>query len=213
MDTTTVLCFGDSNTHGTRPMRHMNDRRRFAWDERWPGVMAAALDAGWRVIEEGLPGRTTMHDDPIEGAHKNGRKALPMMLESHLPIDIVVLMLGTNDLKARFSLPAFDIAISIERLAEAIAVSGAGPGGAPPRLLIVSPPPVLEAGWLAPMFAGAAAKSKELAKLYAEAAERRAASFLDAGTVISSSAIDGVHFEADQHQKLGHAMAEAVRSL
>src|SRR6185312_8487577 len=106
----TVLCFGDSNTHGTRPMVSLEDDSRFDRSTRWPGVVEARLGDGWRVVEEGLPGRTTVHDDPIEGFHKNGQRYLQACLESHKPLDAIVLMLGTNDLKARFNLPASDIA-------------------------------------------------------------------------------------------------------
>jgi len=94
-----ILCFGDSNTHGSIPMRDRDDSRRFGPDERWPGVLRNELGAGWTVIEEGLPGRTTLHDDPIEGVYKNGLWYLRACLESHRPIDLMTLMLGTNDLK------------------------------------------------------------------------------------------------------------------
>src|SRR5262245_18689824 len=104
----TVLCYGDSNTHGTPPMSDMADQGRYPADQRWTGVLRRELGAGWTMIEEGLPGRTTVHDDPIEGVHKNGRRYLLPCLESHRPLDAIVLMLGTNDLKARFSLPAED---------------------------------------------------------------------------------------------------------
>ncbi|MEQ8966373.1 MAG: SGNH/GDSL hydrolase family protein [Azospirillaceae bacterium] len=209
-DPRTLLCFGDSNTHGTMPMDHRDDRRRLGPAERWPGVCAARLGRGWRVVEEGLPGRTTVHADPIEGAHKNGLAALPMALESHLPIDTVVLMLGTNDLKARFSLPPEDIARGCERLAEAIRASDAGPDGAAPALVVVAPPPIEEAGWLAPMFEGGRAKSREFGPLYEALAARHGARFLDAGTIIASSPVDGIHFDADMHAKLGEAVAAIV---
>jgi lysophospholipase L1-like esterase len=100
---TTVLCFGDSNTHGSVPMHHRDDIRRFGPDERWPGVLRKELGAGFTVIEEGLPGRTTLRDDPIEGVYKNGLWYLRACLESHRPIDLMTLMLGTNDLKSRFA--------------------------------------------------------------------------------------------------------------
>lgn len=209
----TALCFGDSNTHGTCPMRTLDDRRRFAPGERWPGHLAAALGAGWRVVEEGLPGRTTVHPDPIEGEHKNGLAALPIMLETHLPIDVVVVMLGTNDLKVRFSVPASDIAIALDHLILAIRKSDAGPDNQAPQVVLVSPPPILETGILATMFEGGAEKSQKLGALCAGLAARNGAGFLDAGTVISSSPVDGIHFEADEHAKLGRAVAEIVSSV
>jgi len=125
---TTILCFGDSNTHGTVPIPEQDVIGRYAPEVRWPGVMAAELGCGFRVIEEGLPGRTTVHDDPIEGDHMNGLTALPMLVGSHAPLDVVVLMLGTNDLKSRFSVTAADIAASLERLVTTLHVLCAAPG-------------------------------------------------------------------------------------
>ena len=72
-----VLCYGDFNTHGTAPMATLDDMVRLGPAERWPGVLAAVLGAGWRVIEEGLPGRTTVHPDPVSGVHKNGLACCP----------------------------------------------------------------------------------------------------------------------------------------
>lgn len=206
----TVLCYGDSNTHGTMPMARPLDRRRFGPSERWPGVLAAELGPDWRVIEEGLPGRTTVHPDPVMGAHIDGLAVLPAALESHRPIDIVVLMLGTNDLKTMYGVAPLQIADSASRLVAAIRQSEAGPAGAGPGVLLVCPPPVLESAWLGEIFAGGAAKSERLAPLYAEVAARHGAGFLDAGTVIRSSPVDGVHFKAEDHARLGRAVAEAL---
>ena len=100
----TVLAYGDSNTWGAATVARPDDR--YAYEERWPGVMAATLGGGWRVIEEGLPGRTTVHDDPVEGAYMNGKTYLMPCLRSHRPLDVVAIMLGSNDLKARFAVPA-----------------------------------------------------------------------------------------------------------
>jgi len=209
----TVLCFGDSNTHGTGPMRSLDDGPRLSPEERWPGVMAAALGGAFRVIEEGLPGRTTVHPDPIEGEHKSGLVALPILLESHEPIDLVVVMLGTNDLKARFALSPFDIAAGLERLAGIVLASASGPDGSAPRLLIVAPPPILDTGCLAPIFVGGAAKSEALADEIAKVAFRTGAGFLDARRHIVSSPVDGIHFDAGEHGKLGRAVAAAVSDL
>lgn len=208
-----ILTYGDSNTHGTAPMETLEDTGRFGPGERWPGVLAAELGAGWRVVEEGLPGRTTVLPDPIEGVHKNGLAVLPAILESHLPVDLVVLMLGTNDLKWRFQVPAIEIGESVSALVRALHHSVAGSGGKPPAVLLVAPPPVLEAGCLADIFAGAAEKSRRLAEVYGGIARRHGIAMLDAGTVIRSSPVDGVHFEAAEHAKLGRAVAAKVREL
>lgn len=209
----TVLCYGDSNTHGTAPMAALGDRVRYDASTRWPGVMRKALGEGWTVIEEGLPGRTTVHADPLEGAYKNGLAVLPAILETHAPVDIVVLMLGTNDLKMRFSLPALDIAHGAELLVRGVRGCEDGPDGGVPKILLVSPPPILETGCLATMFAGGASKSSEFAALYAGVAAMHGAAFLDAGAVIGSSPVDGIHYDETQHARLGAAMAEAVRGI
>jgi lysophospholipase L1-like esterase len=206
----TVLCYGDSNTHGTAPMISLEDRRRLGRDERWTGVLAAGLGAGWHVIEEGLPGRTTVHSDPVEGEWKNGLAVLPAVLESHFPVDLVVLMLGTNDLKPRFQVPPVQIGDSIERLVRVIRHSECGPGEGAPRILLIAPAPVVEEGSLAELFAGGPARSA-LAGPYAEVARRHDCGFLDAGGIWTVSPVDGVHFDAAEHGKLGRAVAAAVR--
>jgi lysophospholipase L1-like esterase len=211
--TRTLLCYGDSNTHGTMPMASLMDMGRFAPDQRWPGVLQAELGSAWRVIEEGLPGRTTVHPDPIAGVHKNGLAVLPAVLESHRPLDLVVLMLGTNDLKHRFGVPPVEIAVSIEHLVLAALRSGTGPGAAAPAVVLVAPPPVLETGCLAEVFEGGAAKSARLAGFYAEIAARHGTGFLDAGRHIASSPLDGVHYDAEAHATLGRAVAGTVRKL
>ncbi len=207
----TILCYGDSNTHGTMPLETLDVMGRFGRSDRWPGVLAAALGADAHVIEEGLPGRTTVHPDPVSGVYKNGLAVLPAVLESHAPIDLVVLMLGTNDLKHRFQLPPVEIAESAAQLVLTIRHSEAGPEGQAPDVLLVCPPPVLEAGCLDEIFEGGAVKSRRLAEFYAATAKRLGVGFLDAGQVIVSSPLDGVHFDADQHARLGQAIADAVR--
>jgi lysophospholipase L1-like esterase len=209
----TILCFGDSNTYGAVPTLARVGRLRFAPDRRWPGILRKRLGPGWQVIEEGHPSRTTLRDDPIEGSHKNGLRALPVALESHMPIDLVILMLGTNDLKQRFGASPSDIADSVEILAKSVQASEAGPGGATPPILMIAPPPILEVDWLGEMFAGGAAKSQELGARLAEVATRCRASFLDAGQLVESSAVDGIHLEAESHRVLGMAISREVEAL
>jgi len=211
--TRSVLCFGDSNTHGTPPMPDLDFVGRHGPAERWPGVMAAELGPGWRVIDEGLPGRTTVHADPIEGAHKNGLAVLPALLESHRPLDVVIVKLGTNDLKPRFAVDAGDIALSVGRIADAILASDAGPGSAAPDILLVAPPPILETGCLAGMFAGGRAKSLRLAAAIRAEADRRGLPFFDAGGVIAVDPLDGIHYDAAAHVALGRALAAEVARL
>jgi lysophospholipase L1-like esterase len=207
-----ILCYGDSNTWGNAPMKSIDDVRRWGPDERWPGVMAQALGSGWTLIEEGLPGRTTVHDDPIEGVHMNGKTYLQPCLESHWPLDIITIMLGTNDLKAKFSLNPTDIALGVGALLLAIR-RVTPPWTKAPKLLLICPPAATSAGWLAPLFDGAEHKAREMAPLYKWQADRYGAAFFDAGTVANVSPVDGVHLEIDQHRALGLAIAGEVKKL
>ncbi len=209
----TILCFGDSNTYGAVPTLARVGRHRFAPDRRWPGIVRQQLGSDWQVVEEGHPGRTTLRDDPIEGNHKNGLRGLPISLESHMPIDLVILMLGTNDLKQRFAASPSDIADSVEVVAKAVQASEAGPGDTAPAVMIIAPPPILEVGWLAEMFVGGAQKSLEFGVRLAEVAARCRAAFLDAGTLVESSTVDGIHLEAEAHRVLGSAVARVVKGL
>jgi lysophospholipase L1-like esterase len=209
----TVVCFGDSNTFGWLPTLSRTVTRRYGPDRRWPGVLAKRLGAGYQVIEEGLVGRTTVHEDPIDGPHKNGRIGLAIALETHMPIDIVIIMLGTNDYKFRFSAQTCDIVDSLEVLVNAVKGSGCGPGGRAPRALLVAPPPLKEVGRFGEMFAGAAAKSAGLGEQARDLAKRADISFLDAGKVIEVSAVDGIHLDQDAHRDLGVAVAEVVKSM
>lgn len=207
----TLMLFGDSNTHGTMALPDLGMAGRFGREERWAGRLARLLP-DWEVIAEGHPGRTTVHDDPVEGAHRNGLRVLPAILESHKPVDVVLLMLGTNDLKERFSVNAGDIALSLERLVRVIRASACGPGDGAPEVLLVCPPPIEEVGCLARMFAGGAAKSRALAGEVQAAAERLGVPFLDAGQVVKVSPIDGIHYGAEANPALAEAFAAAIRT-
>ncbi len=94
----TILCFGDSNTWGARPLTSLNDITRYGPDVRWGSVLRGTLGEGFWVVEEGLNGRTTVWPDPVEGEYKSGKSYLPACLESHAPLDLAAIMLGTNDL-------------------------------------------------------------------------------------------------------------------
>ncbi|MCT4684604.1 MAG: SGNH/GDSL hydrolase family protein [Roseicyclus sp.] len=200
-----VLCYGDSNTHGTLPLTRLGQFDRHPPGDRWPDAMADALGPGVTVIAEGLPGRTTVHDDPVEGGCRNGIAVLPAILHSHRPIDLMVVMLGTNDLKPRFSVTGFEIARSVERLCTLARAEGVVTD-----LVIVAPVPVREAGILAETFAGAEARQLDLARHLREAAHRLGAGFVEAGRHLEVSPIDGVHWTAEAHRHFGTVMADAV---
>jgi lysophospholipase L1-like esterase len=205
---TVIVAFGDSNTWGSEPGVGV----RFAPETRWTGVMQLELGPAWRVIEEGLNGRTTVFDDPIE-PDRRGADYLPPCLRSHAPLDLLIIALGCNDLKQRFSASAGDIANGAERLIQMARAEPVGPRGAPPAIILVAPPPLGRLSELAEMFAGGAEKSKRLAARYREVAERNAVGFVDAGEFVVCSDRDGIHFEADQHAILGRAMAAAARMV
>jgi lysophospholipase L1-like esterase len=172
--------------------------------------VAASLLPSWEIVEEGLPGRTAQFPDPVMGAHMDGRDGLKIALHSHRPIDALIIMLGTNDGKMRFGASPEKIAAGIAGLLD-IAMSlemQARHGNF--HILLICPPPVLEQGPIRSDFSGAREVSLRLAKLYATLAEARGVEFLDAGSVIEVSPIDGIHFEAEAHLRLAGAVAEAV---
>jgi lysophospholipase L1-like esterase len=204
----TILCYGDSNTWGFNPATF----GRFPAGVRWTGVLRRALGADYVVVEEGLSGRTTVWDDPVS-EYRNGKTYLIPCLDSHHPIDLVTIMLGTNDLKTRFGLRPPDIAEAAGLLAEMALHSGMGPDGGAPRVLLLAPPVVVELTEFAGIFEGALEKSRELGRYYGLVAKWKGCDFLDTAPLIVSSPIDGIHLEADQHEKLGQAVAAEARRL
>ena len=206
----TILCYGDSNTWGYNP----STGERYGRGERWPGVLRNELGEGYLVIEEGLNGRTTVWDDPIEG-YKSGKEYLIPCLETHKPIDLVIILLGTNDLKKRFSLTAFDIAEGAGVLVKIAQQSEAGPGEKAPKVLLLAPPPVarLTGTEFVDMFEDAEEKSGKFSQHYRRVTDELGCELLDTAEVIISSDIDGIHFEVEEHRKLGEAVAAHVREI
>lgn len=206
----TILCYGDSNTHGAAP----RGGPRFDLHVRWPGVLRDTLGAGYWIIEEGCSGRTTVWEDPIE-QHKNGALYLPALLESHRPLDLVIILLGTNDLKHRFGLNAHDISRGAGTLVDICRRSDAGPANQPPQVLLLAPPPLapLAGTFFTEMFAGAEEKSRRFGAHYQQVASERGCHFLDTGKIIVSSPVDAIHWEAPEHAKLGAAVAAKIREI
>lgn len=206
----TVLCYGDSNTWGYDP----ETEERFPYEQRWTTILARELGPGFLVIPEGLNGRTTVWADPIEGEYKSGKSTLIAILESHHPVDLVVLMLGTNDLKHRWGLSAWDIAQGVQTLIEMVRASALGADLQPPDVLLVAPPPTCVTGTrFAEMFEGSDEKSRRLGHYYRLVAQELGCPLLDAGQHIVSSAVDGIHFDAAELPKLGAVVAAGVREL
>jgi lysophospholipase L1-like esterase len=201
-----IVAFGDSNTWGSDPATG----GRLPRAQRWPNVMARELGPEFEVVAEGLRGRTTVHNDPIE-PYRSGAAALPACLMSHEPVDLLILALGCNDLNKRFSVSAFDIAVGAARLIFLARAYGVAQDGKPSKILLVAPPPIARLSGFAEMFEGGTEKSRLLGVRYWEVAKREGVAFLDAGSVIRCSDLDGIHYEADQHDQLGRATAEAAR--
>ena len=133
--------------------------------------MGRELGPEFEVIAEGLRGRTTVHDDPIE-PYRSGAEALPPCLMSHAPVDLVILALGCNDLKKRFSLSAFDIAEGARRLILLVRAYGERPNGGAPRILLIVPPPIAKLTGYAEMFEGGTEKSRLLGQRFDEVAKQ-----------------------------------------
>ncbi|MDR1277573.1 MAG: SGNH/GDSL hydrolase family protein [Treponema sp.] len=211
----TILCYGDSNTWGFNP----RTRARYDHKTRWPMALAKILnentppdDPAWWVVEEGQNGRTGSREDFVDG-DRNGLRQLIPILESHKPIDVVAVMLGTNDLKIRFNPSPHDIARSVQRVAEAVRDSRTGPDNTSPIVLMICPPPTVESPVFWDSFGDCAALSRQLSPHYRSLAKESGALFLDAGTVIKSSAADGIHLDPEEHRKLALAVAEIVKKL
>jgi lysophospholipase L1-like esterase len=207
-----VLVYADSLTWGIVP----DTRKRWPFTTRWPGVMEGALVASGhdvRVIEDCLNGRRTVWEDPFKPG-RNGRIGIEQRIEVNSPLALVVLMLGTNDFQSMHQLTAAHSAHGVATLVQAIRQAPIEPGMPVPAILIVAPPPIVEPkGAIAPKFEGAAQKSAGLAAALSAVAKERGCEFFDAGTVTPTSRVDGVHLDADQHERLGNAMAEVVGRL
>ncbi len=208
-----ILCYGDSNTWGADPA---DDTRRFSWPERWPGVLQGELGDRWHVVEDGLAGRTTAYDDPLEPG-RSGRALIAPALERCAPLDLVVLMLGTNDISYAL-LTAADAAAGAAELAHLVRRSAAGPegpDGPAPQVLLVCPPPVgpFDRNSRPELWAGCDEKSRALPREFARVASALGVPWLDAGEVVTTSPLDGWHLEASQHELLGRAVAAEVRRL
>ncbi len=211
-----ILCFGDSLTWGWDPTAQGVPVERYPYAERWTGAMGAALGDGFHVIEEGLNGRTTDRDDPID-PRLNGSTYLPSALASHLPLDLVIVMLGTNDTKPYLNRSAFDIATGMAVLLGQIAGSAGGIGTVypAPQTLLIAPPPLaaIPNPWFDELFKGGVEKSTELARHYQALAAFYGAEFLNAGDYITTDGVDGIHLTAKANVTLGKAVAAKVKTI
>lgn len=206
-----VLCFGDSLTWGWNP----DGSGRHAYEDRWPSVLAAALGTDVTVIAEGQNGRTTVYDDHSVAEDCNGARALPILLASHSPLDLVILMLGTNDLKSYAGGSAFAAQRGMERLITLVRHHPYPFDMSEPDILVVSPPYLVETAdhIHAAMFNGGVAQSKQLAIYYSDLADQYGCHFFDAASVTKASPLDGVHLDTNNTKGLGRALVSPVHMI
>jgi lysophospholipase L1-like esterase len=206
-----VLCYGDSLTWGYDPVNRM----RHAFEDRWPSALAAALGEGTQVVADGLNGRTTAFDDHTADCDRNGARTLPTVLHTHAPLDLVIIMLGSNDMKPVICGSAHSASKGIRRLIDLVRLHGWPVEQEPPQILVVSPPPLVDTADpdFAAMFEGGVGQSAMLASFYADLADEIGAGFFDAGSVAECSVVDGVHLDAVNTRAIGRGLAPVAKLL
>lgn len=213
-----ILCYGDSNTWGADPLwDRQGVSQRIPGDQRWTGVLQRELGEGYRVYECGLNNRTTAFEDTIV-PDCNGLKTLPVVLNMTRPLDLVIIMLGTNDVKRRFCLGPADSAKAMEALVDCVRRSDCGYApGKPPKILIVAPAPLIEAvldkEWGEYFGVGGIEMSRKLASYYRLLAEKLDCAFADASEFACVHPQDGVHLDSENHRRLAGGLLPIVRAL
>lgn len=208
---TRVLCFGDSNTWG----RSGSNANRYPANQRWTGLLQENLGDAYEILEEGLRSRTTDIDDPDPNfPNRNGLEYLRPCLESQYPTDIVILWLGTNDLKTKFNKTAQDISNSIEKLVKTILDVGRTQKNEIPKIVIISPPIIKEEALKErSQFSGSGEASKQLAPLYENVSKEYGTAFLDLAQHVEPGNADGVHLELESHAVVAEKIAEVLKVL
>lgn len=205
----TILCYGDSITWGYIP----GNLGRYPFDKRWPSVLQKQIGNQFHVMAEGLRGRYTVHDEPFR-VGRNGASLLQPILETHSPVNLLIIFLGTNDVLHHCDLTAFDAARGVEVLVKIAQSSETGPSEAPPKVMVISPPRITSLSKeLAELCHGEPSESENFSKFFREMTKRRNLFFLDAAEIIKPSAVDGVHLDEDEHAVLGKAIAEEVLGI
>lgn len=207
----TILCYGDSLTWGV----DADNETRHAYEDRWTSVLQKGLGHGVRVIPEGLNGRTTVYSDYTADCDRNGARILPTLLQTHAPLDLVIIMLGTNDLKPVFANNAVIVGHGMKRLVEIIRHHAWPVETEGPEVLIVAPPALCETdhALLGPMFSGRIEESRALASVYRDVADELECAFFDAGSVARTTPVDGVHMDAENTRAVGKGVEPMARML
>ena len=209
-----ILCYGDSNTWAYDAVH----AGRFEYEDRWCGkILQDALGDDYRVYEAGFGGRTTVFDDPL-WAHANGFTDFPTALGTNYPLDLVIIMLGTNDAKIHLRQEAYSIEKGMERLVrEALTPNAMIPKENIPKVLVVSPAAIIRDNTIEAPAEDFDERScrliAELPARYEAMAKRNGVEFFDAATVAAPCKYDGVHLDSESHKKLGLAIAEKVKEM
>ena len=208
----TVLCYGDSITWGS----DAETGGRHPFEDRWPNVLQKALGPSVAVVADGLRGRTTAYDEHLAACDRNGVRILPTTLYAHAPLDLVILMLGSNDMKPAICGTALAAMQGMRRLTEIVRLNATRDGtDEPPAVLIVAPPPLCQTAnpEFAAMFAGGIEQSRMIAGFYADLADAEGCGFFDAGSVAATTPIDGVHLDAANTRAIGRALEPIARMM
>lgn len=207
-----IVCFGDSNTHGycADPKDCADGGDRFNEQERWTCLLQEKLGDEYLVLEEGLSGRTTVFRDPLNEC-MSGLDVIYSCLRTHEPVDLLIIMLGTNDTKERFGANAECIAAGLERLVRKAKTVDCWKRE--PNILVIAPPPMHEGPTFPEMGNGFVEKSRLLARQYALKAELTGCAFLDAGSVTEFNRVDQMHLTKEGHRQLAGKLAELVPQL
>lgn len=206
-----ILCYGDSNTFGLSPDWIHGHFGRHDISVRWTGQLQARLGGDWRIIEEGLNGRTVCFDDPTM-PDRNGLTHFRVALESHMPLDLVIIILGTNDTKPLFNASVFDIGMGLSQLIQCAKNPFIYSCGAVPRILIAAPVP-LGPEAAANGSAEQVEKSKALASQFEQVAKMHQCEFIDLGAVASAAPGEGVHLNAQAHTAIAEAFEKKLREI
>src|SRR5690606_31147760 len=210
----TILAYGDSLTFGSNPIKN---GPRHAYEDRWPTVLERGLGGAARVIAEGLGGRTTAHDDWFANADRNGARILPTLLESHSPLDMVIIMLGTNDIKPIHGRTASEAGRGMGRLVQVVRGHYGGKREPVPEIVLVAPPPIIlgDNEDMMNHFGpdDAIATSVNFASEYSKRAEEHGVHFFDAGTVANTDKADGIHLDAANTRAIGEGLVPLVREV
>lgn len=213
-----ILCYGDSNTWGFNPKTYelgLDYYLRYDKTVRWTGRLQNLLGDDFTVIEEGLNGRTTCMDDCMNPQDLNGRKYLMPCLGTCAPVDLIVIMLGTNDLKSRFHVTAYDIAAGVEMLVHIVEHTNFGPEGSVPKILLVSPVLLderLNRSFITDLFDvfEAEKNSRILPPLIKEMADKHGCEYLNCNDYAELSHVDYVHFTAKGHERLAEGLHKKI---